>query len=121
MGFYITIKMALMLCENTGTPYYYGKNLEKIYGYPIVVIPEQYKQFISGKNAIYRAYMVSEDRYDDSTDAILDNFPTWKKVKETYPDAEEKYEWTESDHNLLKEAMVWLSFGQPVQFMVKWG
>lgn len=124
MGFYITIRMTLSMCDITGNPYYYGKNLDKIYGYPIINIPAKYKRFLNEKNSIYRMYrmyMADADCYNESTDVVLDKFPTWKDVKKEYPDAEDQYDWTENDHNLLKEALEWFSRSTNVSFIVSWG
>lgn len=124
MGFYITIRMTLMMCDVTGKPYFYGKNSEniseKIYGYPVLDVPEKYRRFLNEKNSIYRAYMVNEDQYQNFTDELLDRFPTWEDVKEDYPDAEDEYNWTEVDHNLLKDALEWFSHTD-ISFMVSWG
>lgn len=119
MGFYIHIYIMTQLCPETGKPFYYGPNFEKIYDIPEIVVPEQYRRFLSEKNSIYHAYM-SDNNYYDSVDMVHDTFPTWQQVKNLYPDAEEEYEWTEQDHNLFNEAIKWFA-SQPIGYIIHWG
>lgn len=119
MGFYIHIYSMVNLCPETGKPFYYGPNFEKIYDIPNIIIPEQYRRFLYERNSIYHAYM-SGDSYYDSVDMVVDTFPTWEQVKNLYPDAEEEYEWTEKDHTLFHNAIEWFA-SQPIGYIIHWG
>lgn len=119
MGFYIHIRRMVDLCPETGTPFYYGPNLEKIYNIPEIAVPDQYRRFLYEKNSVYHAYM-SDNCYYDSVDMVQDMFPTWEQVKNLYPDAEERYGWTEQDHNLFRDAIEWFA-AQPIGYIIHWG
>ena len=102
----------LYMCPVKGTPYYYGKNNDRIYDIPTVVVPEEYRRFLHDKHDIYRNYM-REDQYFDSAVDVLNEFPTWEHLKSEFPFLEEDFNWTEEDHDLFHEAMRWFASQSP--------
>lgn len=121
MGFYVHISLSFPVCQETGKPYYYGKDFEKIYDLSIVPeVPEKYRRFLyDGYTGIgiYQNYM-RDYHYTDSAEAVLDDFPDWEDVEDCLSDEAKNY-WTKEDHDLFHAAMKW--FASQGYFTVTWG
>lgn len=111
MGFYIRISIELEIDQTTGKPI-----LDQLAN---VEIPKKYRRFLDEKGKHYIRYVVDDDRYIDSASSVYNNFPTWENIYEDLSN-EEKANWTEPEHNLLKEAMKWFS-EQEESYTIHWG
>lgn len=109
MGFYCQIYIASRISQKDGKPVT-----------PDITVPEEYRRFLDEKGPWYRAYM-RDDNYHDSTALVYDQFPTWKKVQDEFPEeTSSKYGWTKEDHDLFEKAIEWFS-NQRIRFVVEWG
>lgn len=120
MGFDIFIQCPLNLCQETGKPFYFGKN-GKVYDISIVV-PEQFRKFLHLKGSIFQAYI---DDFCEDCPSILDidrfkeNFPPWSKVQEYVEEKEAQHIWTMDDHLSFYDALEWFS-KQEAPFDITW-
>lgn len=119
MGFDINIEMVLSMCAETGKPYSYGKDLERVYDFSTILVPQELKQYLVGRGPVFHAYTQHfnyEDRYNVPVYEFLEHYPSWDSVQEEYADHEY---WTEEDHNKFKELLEWCK-AQRVSFRVDW-
>ena len=123
MGFYVHILISFPLCQETGKPYYYGKDFTKIYDLSgVEPVPEKYRRFLyDGYTGlcIYQNYM-RDDHYIDSAEAVFDNFPDWEEVEDCLSDEAKKH-WTKEDHDLFYEAISWLTLSCKGYATITWG
>ena len=119
MGFHMSIVPTFRVCSKTGKPYYFGPNLEVIYGREDLTVPEEHRRFLHEKNFVYIAYKPSESQVH-SVDSVCADFPTWEKVKENFGNTED-YRWTEKDHDAFYNALMWFSMNKSFCFVVYWG
>lgn len=122
MGFDIYIKMSMMVCPETGRPFYYKKNketgkTEKLYEFPSVIIPEHLRKYITGRGSHFNAYIEGcVESMNCDVDFFLDRFPSWEDVQihECYDDS-----WTSDDHFGFEDLLIWCN-EQDVPFEVCW-
>jgi len=102
MGYDWFISLTLILDPSTGKPYE---------GPEIVEVPPEYRRFIILRGHLFHAYTdpveFQTNQFTCDPGDILSNWPAWDDVKGEY--TVEDYDWSETDHNLLKEALEWLS------------
>lgn len=119
MGFDINIDMIMHMCEHTGKPYYYGKDLNRVYEIPTLEVPQELKEYFVGRGPVFHAYTSHfnmEDRYSASVYEFLEHYPSWKEVQEDYEDHDY---WTEDDHKKFKQLLEWCQTQRP-SFRVSW-
>lgn len=123
MGFDMYIKISMMVCPETGTPFYYKKNketgkIEKLYGFPSVVVPEHLRKYIRGRGSHFNAYIEdwNEDMMQCDVNFFLDRFPSWEDVQihSCYDE-----DWTCDDHFGFEKLLLWCN-EQDVSFEVCW-
>ena len=119
MGFDLFVYLKLMMCPETGKPYYFGPKLEKIYGVPEFVIPKNLRDYLQGRGHHFFAYLRFLD-YSERTEVdlaeFLENYPEWEEVlnDESYEDY-----WSEEDHVNFKNLLNYLkNLGYP--FTLSW-
>ncbi len=122
MGFDLFIHMNLMMDDGTGKPFYWGKNLEKIYELPVVEIPEELRKYLYGRGHHFHVYTDKfnrKDIYQVSVSAFLERFPSWHRYMESdyYEDYPEG--WTREDHKNFKKLLKLLEDQSP-GFSVSW-
>ena len=122
MGFDLFIHMSLMMDEGTGKPYYFGKNLEKMYDLPTVDIPEELKKYLYGRGSHFHVYTDKFNRkniYHVDLNTFLEKYPSWKRFTESdYYDPEDNY-WTREDHKNFKKLLEFLQSSE-CHFTVSW-
>lgn len=123
MGFDIYIKMSMMICPETGRPFYTKKNketgkYEKLYEFPSVIVPEHLRKYITGRGWHFSAYIEEyvEPVMNCDVDFMLEGFPSWEDVQihEKYDDS-----WTSDDHFAFEDLLIWCN-QQDVPFEVCW-
>jgi hypothetical protein len=120
MGFDFFIELCIHLCEETGRPYVYSSNFEKVYELPTLpVVPEVHRRFLKLRGRIFHLYTYDYNEKAD-VNSILDTFPTWEEVKESgyYEDYTEA-DWSEADHAAFRAALEWFA-KQPFSFQASW-
>lgn len=119
MGFDLNIEMVLMMCPETGKPYYYGENLQKIYELPVLDIPNELKQYLEQRGHYLHAYTYGwneEEIYSTDLESFLEEFPSWENVLD-HTNYDE--DWTEEDHTKFERLLTYL-FSSRVSFRVTW-
>jgi hypothetical protein len=124
MGFDLYIYLKLMMCPETGKPYYFGPNLEKVYTLPGVTIPEHLHKYLKGRGSQFHAYVHEFTLADQSSadvNEFLNEYPLWKQItsSEWYDETWEEY-WTEKEHDEFRELLVYLNESLDCQFTVEW-
>ena len=121
MGFDWYISLTMHVDPSTGLPYVWGPGFERLpYKPEDYCVPEQYRQFLYMRGHLFHQYTRAVEEIDEVFECdpsrILEHWPCWKSIK----DKEEfkYYDWTEEQHNLLKEALKW--FSSMLQFKVSW-
>jgi len=111
MGFYCQIYIASRVNSVTGKPVI-----------PDITVPEEYRRFVDEKGPWYRAYM-REDVWYDTVESVYEEFPSWEKVQEMFPNETKcEYGWSKKDHDLFKKAMQWFATQEyPTRFIIEWG
>lgn len=119
MGFDLYIHLKLMMCPIKGKPFYYGKNLEKIYEILDFSVPEDIRSYLVGRGHHFFAYLRFLD-YSEQTEVdlepFLENYPEWREILED--EAYESY-WTQEDHNKFAELLEYLH-ELPYPFSISW-
>jgi hypothetical protein len=122
MGFDLNISTDLMICSDTGKPYFYipdGSRM-RIYDLSKLVVPNTYRRFLNQRGSIFHAYTTCVFENDDITNVsvyeFLEKYPSWTDVK-TYD--EECTYWTEKDHNEFKTALEWFN-KDCIQYRINW-
>ena len=125
MGFDLIIRSELMICSDTGKPYYYtqssSRNLSmRIYDLSKLAVPKEHRRFLNQRGSIFHAYTTCVFDNDDICDApvydFLEKYPSWEMVK-IYDD--ECTYWTEKDHNEFKAALEWFS-EDCINYRINW-
>ena len=126
MGFDINLSLDLQMCEKTGRPYVYGRNLERVYDIVLTdyVIPAELRRYATGRGPIfyvYTKYFNERDTYTASTDMFLEEFPSWIEVEgsEEY-DEYSPSDWSEEDHDNFKALLEWCSKHWGSSFRLSW-
>lgn len=119
MGFDLYIHLKLMMCPQTGSPYYFGPNLTKMYGVPTFVIPEHLRPYLQGRGHHFFAYLrflEYSEREEVDLVEFLENYPEWKDVQ---TDDSYDEDWTQEDHNKFASLLEYLhALGYP--FSIGW-
>jgi hypothetical protein len=122
MGFDLYIHMTLMMDETTGKPFYFGKNLEKIYELPAVEIPEELRKYLYGRGHFFHVYTDKfnrKDIFEVSVSTFLERYPTWKRFEESDYYEDDPSCWSRDDHKNFKKLLKFLE-DQPIGFTVSW-
>ena len=122
MGFDLYIHMSLLMDETNGKPFYFGKNLEKVYELPVIEIPQELKKYLYGRGHYFHVYTDKfnrKDIYHVDVHTFLDKYPSWRRFKESDYYDEEHQDWTRDDHRNFKKLLEFLS-EQNVGFSVCW-
>lgn len=128
MGFDLCFQMCLHLCNETGKPFYYGRNpetnqIEKIYGVPEVEIPKKLRSSLVLRGHflhVYTDYFNENDVFDVSVNVFQEHFPSWDEFLDSnYYSDDDPDAWTEKDHRNLKKLVKFLC-KQPFPFAVSW-
>lgn len=123
MGFDFTIKVRLSLCEKTGKPFtcdYSQKILEKNYDLSTILVPETYRRFTTMRGHIFHLYTtdaISTDTSEADIAELLEYFPSWEDIQ-AERDNDDDW-WTEKDHTLFHEALIWFNM-QTYSFYATW-
>jgi len=122
MGFDLFIHMTMLMDAETGKPFYYGKNGEKVYELPVVEIPEELRKYLYGRGHHFHVYTEKfnrKDIFEVSVSTFLERFPSWRKFEESDYYAEEPDYWTREDHKNFKKLLKHLESQSP-GFTVSW-
>ncbi len=119
MGFDLFIGLHLHMCDETGKPYYFGKNIEKKYDISEIMVPKQFHKYLQLRGHFLHAYtrhFNQENRFEVDVGEFLEGFPKWKEVKSdsSYDDY-----WTKEDHLAFKALLKWCE-EQACYFNVSW-
>lgn len=122
MGFDLNIHADLLICSDTGKPYFYisdGSRM-RIYDLSKLTVPKEHRRFLNQRGSIFHAYTTcvfeNNDIYNVSVYEFLEKYPSWDAVK-TYD--EECVYWTEKDHNEFKAALEWFN-KDCIQYRIDW-
>jgi hypothetical protein len=122
MGFDLNIHADLLICSDTGKPYFYisdGSRM-RIYDLSKLTVPKEHRRFLNQRGSIFHAYTTcvfeNNDIYNVSVYEFLEKYPSWDAVK-TYD--EECTYWTEKDHNEFKAALEWFN-KDCIQYRIDW-
>lgn len=121
MGFDLFIYLKLMMCPETGKPFYFGPNLEKVYTLPECTIPEDLRPYLQGRGHFFFAYIENLDTYASSetdVETFLEYYPSWEEVKQ-HSSFEEDISWGKKDHIKFKELLEFLA-KQAGSYSVSW-
>ena len=109
MGFDIHVTLTLLMCEETGKPFYYGVN-GKVYGLPSVEVPPHLIQYLVGRGHHFYSYTkvleIEDLGFNVSAGTFLRYYPTWEDVTGDEEYSEDN-DWTEDDHNNFKALLEW--------------
>ena len=112
MGFDLNIHVDLLICSDTGKPYFYisdGSRM-RVYDLSKLTVPKEHRRFLNQRGGIFHAYTTRVFENDDITNVsvyeFLEKYPSWTAVKDF--DEECTY-WTEKDHNEFKAALEWFN------------
>lgn len=108
MGFDLCIGMKLTLDPATGLPQHPVDALQ---------VPDVFRKFIHQRGPHWHQYIKqfnSDYEYETTAGEFLEYYPTWAEVAAASDDDE----WTESDHDMFKAALIW--FRQKGYFYVSW-
>ncbi len=126
MGFDIQVSVTLLMCPETGKPFYFKyneeeKRLEKAYGLPEFTVPEELRPYLQQRGPWFHAYCDVIERDSGTTtdvEEFLECYPSWDDVKEGgYCDYSQ--EWTVKDHNAFRRLLKWC-LEQDCYFTVSW-
>jgi hypothetical protein len=99
MGLSIDIVLELPIDASTGAPAAFTT---------ITVIPQRFLRFVHHKGPHLSRYLPPDiEQLRASPHDLLSAFPMWNEVAESV--SLEHYAWREADHDLFREALVWLS------------
>ena len=99
MGLSMDIVLELPIDATTGAPSAFTT---------IAVVPTRFLRFVHHKGSYLSCYLPPDvEQRRASPQEILNAFPTWNDVAESV--SVERCAWTERDHDLFREALVWLS------------
>jgi len=122
MGFDLNIHVDLLICSDTGKPYFYisdGSRM-RVYDLSKLVVPKEHRRFLNQRGSIFHAYTTCVFDNNDITNVsvyeFLEKYPSWDAVK-TY-DEEQTY-WTEKDHNEFKAALEWFNHNF-IHYRIDW-
>ena len=120
MGFDLTISLDLSINEDTGLPFVYGPNCERLPYVPSdFEVPLKYRKWVQRRGSVFHFYIRGQQGYMTSAENFLDDFPDWADVwNEMGSDGEDEYDWTEDDHYEFKDAIAW--FVAKSNFTVSW-
>lgn len=111
MGFYCQIYALTRISKDDGKASTNHKDLK---------VPKEYRRFLDEKGPWYLAYM-REDMWYDNVDLVYDQFPSWEKVKQMFPEETKcEYGWTKEDHDLFHKALRWF-IDQGGCYIIQWG
>jgi hypothetical protein len=112
MGFDLNIHVDLLICSDTGKPYFYisdGSRM-RVYDLSKLTVPKEHRRFLNQRGGIFHAYTTNVFENNDITNVsvyeFLEKYPSWTAVKDF--DEECTY-WTEKDHNEFKAALEWFN------------
>jgi hypothetical protein len=128
MGFDINICLSLLLCPETGKPFYlhWDKTTHKItknYSIPIIEIPKELCKYLEGRGHLFHAYtdyFNERDIFTTDVRQFLEHYPSWDRVieHENYTDDYEGC-WNEEDHTNFEKLLDFLT-EQEVTFTITW-
>jgi len=122
MGFDLTISLNLSINEDTGLPFVYGPNCERLPYVPSdFEVPQKYRKWVTQRGSVFHFYIGGYEECECMTRAenFLDEFPEWADVLGNMgTDGEEEYGWTEDNHYEFKEAIKW--FAAKSNFTIQW-
>lgn len=117
MGFDIFVELSLMMCDETGKPFYYRydegtKKLNRIYDLPLLEVPQELRKYLVGRGHLFQAYTKYFDDnnmgFNISVEAFLENYPSWDEViehdefRDDIPGV-----WNEDDHVGFRTLLEW--------------
>jgi len=128
MGFDINICVQLLMCPETGKPYYLhwdkeAKKVTKEYSIPTIEIPEQLRKYLVGRGHLFHAYTEyfnERDIYSTDVRTFQEHYPSWDDViqndnySDDYADA-----WNEEDHKNFEKLFEFLN-DQEVTYTICW-
>lgn len=128
MGFDINICLQLLMCPETGKPYYLhwdkrAKKITKEYSIPTIEIPESLRKYLEGRGHFFHAYTEyfnERDIFSTGVREFIEKFPDWKEVCESEHYSEDMADsWTEKDHDNFLDLLDFLS-EQEVSYTICW-
>jgi hypothetical protein len=122
MGFDLNIHVDLLICSDTGKPYFYisdGSRM-RVYDLSKLTVPKEHRRFLNQRGGIFHAYTTNVFENNDITNVsvyeFLEKYPSWTAVKDF--DEECTY-WTEKDHNEFKAALEWFN-KDCIMYRINW-
>lgn len=122
MGFDLNIHVDLLICSDTGKPYFYisdGSRM-RVYDLSKLTVPKEHRRFLNQRGGIFHAYTTNVFENNDITNVsvyeFLEKYPSWTAVKDF--DEECTY-WTEKDHNEFKAALEWFN-KDCIEYRINW-
>jgi len=119
MGFDFNVIIRLDI-DSSGVAYAYdNKAYVKIPYYP-ERIPEKFLCWLNARGSHFHAYIHHLGNGEREVDAsyFLHHFPDWQNVVEYLSPDIADLDWTETDHNEFREAIVW--FAARPWFNINW-
>lgn len=119
MGFDLVIELSLQMCPETGKPFYYDRNFEKVYELPELTIPDELKNYLQQRGHYLHAYTEGfneQEIFDTDLHSFMEEFPCWEEVKE-HPNYDDM--WAEEDHTKFENLLTYLS-SCPASYRVTW-
>jgi hypothetical protein len=123
MGFDLNIHVDLLICSDTGKPYFYisdGSRM-RVYDLSKLTVPKEHRRFLNQRGGIFHAYTTNVFENNDITNVsvyeFLEKYPSWTAVKDF--DEECNHYWTEKDHNEFKAALEWFN-KDCIMYRINW-
>jgi hypothetical protein len=126
MGFDMAITCGLNMCTQTGRPFFYGADMEKVFDLSqIREVPPEYRRFMVMKGDVFYEYTRSFGKSENIVDAaaFLDGFPPWEEVElDLDLDRDSTEQWTLLDHDKFHAAICWFANANSADanYLVSW-
>jgi hypothetical protein len=122
MGFDLFIHLSLMMDAETGKPFYYNENYEKVFGIPSIEVPEELRTYLKGRGHHFHVYTEKfnrKDIFEVSVTTFLERYPSWNRFMQSDYFEEDPEAWTREDHKNFKKLLKFLE-AQRGHFTVSW-
>jgi len=119
MGFDMNISCAILVCADTGRPFFLTNQGQSVFDLTqIAIVPEEYRKYINLRGTLYYEYTRSFGNDETIVDAaeFLDRFPRWEEI-DLNDNAD--VQWTPADHNKFHDAIQWFANAE-VNYIISW-
>lgn len=122
----MNIELILLMCPETGKPYYYGTtpqtgSFDRMYGIPDVKVPVDLKKYLGMRGSFFHHYTQGFEEkglgYSVEVEQFLDDYPSWDDILDSNDDIPDY--WSKDDHTGFKQLLEWCR-SSGLNFNVRW-